>query len=354
MPLEDRTEDATPRRKHEAREEGRVARSVELNSALILLSALIILRSTGPKVIDSLRGLAIDSFTKFPSHDLTIYDVRYGLVQLLLRIGPAIAPLFFGVAVIGFVANVVQVGFTISGKALQFKGERLNPLSGITRMFSAQAGVELLKSVAKIAIVGGMVYSFIRDKYADIATLAGASYFTACVQISGLVWQILLRTAIVLFVIAALDYMFQRQQLNKSLKMTKQEVKEDLKRSEGDPHIKGKIRQKQRQMAQRRMMREVPKADVVVTNPTHFAVALKYDAQKSTAPIVVAKGKDFIAKRIKEIAMESNVPLVENVQLARALYAAVEIGDEIPANLYQAVAEVLAYVYRLSQKFKKL
>jgi flagellar biosynthetic protein FlhB len=353
MGLEDRTEAATPRRRQEAREEGRVARSVELNSALILLASLIILHATGPLVVEKLRGVAIESFTHFPTHDLVIGDVSSRVVRLLLGVGPAIAPLILGIAVIGFVANVVQVGFSVSGKALQFKPGRLNPLSGITRMFSMQAGVELAKSVAKIAIIGYIVFSFIRDKYTEIAGLAGAGYYTTCSTIGQFVWQVLLRAAIALFVIAALDYMFQRQQLEKSLKMTKQEVKEDLKRSEGDPLIKSKIRQKQRQMSQRRMMREVPKADVVVTNPTHFAVALKYDSDRSTAPIVVAKGQDLIARRIKEIAQESCVPIVENIQLARALYTSVEIGDEIPAELYQAVAEVLAYVYKLSKKLRR-
>lgn len=350
MGLEDKTETATPRRRKEAREEGRVTRSVELNSAIILLGSLLILRATGPMFFGRLRGVAIDSFTKFPSHDLSTGDISHTVVRLLLAIGPAIVPLIFGVAVLGFVSNVLQVGLNLSGKALQFKGERLNPLSGITRMFSMQAGMECAKSIAKILIIGFIVYSFIRDKYSEIAGMTGSNYYTTCSLIGQLVWQVLLRSAIALFIIAALDYMFQRHQFEKSIKMTKQEVKEDLKRSEGDPLIKGKIRQKQRQMSQRRMMREVPKADVVVTNPTHFAVALKYDADKASAPIVLAKGQDYLAQKIKQIAQENNVPLVENVQLARALYASVEIGDEIPANLYQAVAEILAYVYKLSKK----
>jgi flagellar biosynthetic protein FlhB len=350
MGLEDRTEAPTPRRRKEAREEGRVARSVELNSAVILLGALLILRVTGPMFIGRLREVAINSFTKFPAHDLSIGDISHVMVQLLLAVGPAIAPLILGVAVLGFASSVLQVGLNVSGKVLQFKGERLNPLSGITRMFSMQAGVECAKSIAKILIIGFIVYSFIRDKYSQIAGLTGSNYFTTCSIIGQLVWQVLLRAAVALFIIAALDYMFQRRQFEKSIKMTKQELKEDLKRSEGDPLVKSKIRQKQRQMSQRRMMQEVPKADVVVTNPTHYAVALKYDAGRASAPIVVAKGQDFIAQRIKKIAQENNVPLVENVQLARALYASVEIGDEIPANLYQAVAEILAYVYKLSKK----
>ena len=350
MALEDKTEDATPRRRQEARKEGQVARSVELNSALVLLSALLILKLTGPTLVDRVRSVAVNSFTRFPEADLLVGDVGSDLVRSLLQVGTAVAPLLLGVAVVGFMSGAVQVGLVLSGKALQPKGERLNPLSGIARMFSVRSAVELAKSVAKIAVVGYIVYSFIRDKYTDIAGLPGGDYLTTCGQIGQLTWELLFRTAIALLVIAGLDYMFQRKQLEKQLRMTKQEVKEDFKRTEGDPVLKSRIKQRQREMAQRRMMQEVPKADVVVANPTHYAVALKYDADVKPAPVVVAKGQRLVALRIREIAEENGVPIVENVQLARALYASVEVGDEIPADLYQAVAEILAYVYRLSHR----
>lgn len=350
MALEDKTEAATPRRRQEARQEGQVARSVELNSAFVLIAALLILKMTGPTLAIRMRELAVDTFTHFPKHDLIVGDVSNILARILLQVGTAVAPLVLGVAVVGFISNAVQVGLVFSGKALQVKGERLNPLTGLTRMFSARAGVELAKSIAKVSIVGYIVFAFVRDKYSEIASLAGVDYLSSCSLIGQYTWSLLLRAAIALFVIAAFDYMYQRHQLEKQLKMTKQEVKEDYKRTEGDPMIKSRIRQKQREMSQRRMMQEVPKADVVVTNPTHFAVALKYDADKDAAPTVIAKGKNLIAQRIKQIAGENNVPIVENVQLARALYASVEIGDTIPAELYQAVAEILAYVYRLSKK----
>lgn len=350
MALEDKTEAATPRRRQEARQEGQVARSVELNSALVLVSALLILRLTGPMLADRLRSVAVSSFTHFPTHDLVVGDVSTRLVRFLLEVGLAVAPLVIGVAAVGFIGSAVQVGLVISGKPLQVKGERLNPLPGIARMFSARAGVELAKSIAKVGIIGYIVYSFIRDRYSDITGLVGGDYRTTCAEIGQLTWELLFRSAMALFVIAALDYLYQKKQLEKQLRMTKQEVKEDMKRSEGDPLIKSRIRQRQREFTQRRMMHEVPKADVVITNPTHFAVALRYDTEQSVAPVVVAKGKNLIAQRIREIAEESNVPIVENVQLARALYASVEIGDEIPAELYQAVAEILAYVYRLSKR----
>ncbi len=350
MALEDKTEAPTPRKRQEARKEGQVARSVELNSALVLLAALLLLKLTGPALAARMQEVATRSFTCFPNRDLVVGDVSSDLVRLLLQVGTAVAPLLLGVAVVGFVSGAVQVGLVISGKALQPKAERINPLSGIAKMFSIRSAMELAKSVAKIAIIGYIVYSFIRDKYTDIASLAGGDYLTTCGQIGQLTWELLFRAAMALLVIAGLDYMFQRKQLEKQLRMTKQEVKEDFKRTEGDPIVKSRIRQLQREMAQTRMMQEVPKADVVVTNPTRYAVALKYDADANPAPVVVAKGQRLVAQRIREIAEENGVPIVENVQLARALYASVDVGSDIPADLYQAVAEILAYVYRLSNR----
>ena len=350
MPLEDKTEAPTPRRRQEARQEGQVARSVELNSALVLLSALLIVRLCGPSLGDRLRGVMVNSFTHFPKGDIRLGDVTSDLVRILLEVGTAIAPVVIGVAAVGFAASALQVGLTISAKPLQFKGERLNPIPGIGRMFSVRSAVECLKAALKVAIVGYIVYSFMRDKYSDIASMVGGHYLTTCSSIAKLTWELLLRAALAILVIAGFDYMFQRFQLEKQIRMTKQEVKEDTKRTEGDPLIKSRVRQRQRQISQRRMMQEVPKADVVITNPTHFAVALRYEAERRTAPVVVAKGQRLVAQRIREIAEENGVPIVENVQLARTLFASVEIGDEIPAELYAAVAEILAYVYRLSNK----
>lgn len=352
MALEEKTEAPTPRRRRDAREEGQVARSVELNSALVLISALLLIKFSGPSLASHLKGVAIDCLTKFPSQDLTVGGVHSNLVRLLLETGMALAPLLIGITVIAFAGSAMQVGFVFSGKALQFKAERLNPISGMARMFSVRAGVELLKSIAKILIVGYIVFSFLRDRYSDIESLVGGDYLTSCSVIGGLTWDLLLRAAMAMFVIAGLDYLFQRSQLEKQLRMTKQEVKEDYKRTEGDPIVKSRIRQKQREISKQRMMLEVPKADVVITNPTHYAVALRYDSESSTAPVVLAKGQRLIAQRIKDIAIEAGVPIVENVQLARALYASVEIGQEIPAELYQAVAEILAYVYRLSHRLR--
>lgn len=350
MALEDKTEAATPRKRQEVREQGQVARSADLNSALVLIVGLYLVKVFMPGLGEKLSNLFITCFTQFPSQDLTINQLFHNLVRLLLYIGMAVAPIILGVMVVGTISNVMQVGLHVSGKALQFKGERLNPLPGIQRMFSPNSGVELIKSLAKVGVVGFVVYSYLQQRYPDIAALAGADFKLTCSVIADIAWQILVRAAAVILLIGAIDFIYQKFQFEKQIKMTKQEIKEDNKRSEGDPVIKSRIRQKQREISRGRMMSEVPKADVVVTNPTHFAVALKYDADNMDAPIVIAKGQRLVAQKIKDIARENNVPIVENVPLARALYASVDIGMPIPAELYQAVAEILAYVYRLTRK----
>ncbi|MCX6345508.1 MAG: flagellar biosynthesis protein FlhB [Armatimonadetes bacterium] len=351
MALEDKTEAPTPRRRTEARDEGQVAKSSEVNAAAVLITGLLVLKMTGSRLGTSLTDTMTRSLSTFPTHDIAISDVSTNLVRLLLVIGSAIAPFILAVMLAGVVANVAQVGLHISPKTFQIKGGRMNPLKGIVGMFSMRALVELVKSTAKILVISFIIYTFLMSKASEIIAMVGGSYKTTCATIGSLTYGLLMRTAFALLVIAALDYAYQRYNNEKQLKMSKQEVKDDSKRTEGDPLIKGKIRQKQREVSQRRMMAEVPKADVVVSNPTHFAVALKYDSDISAAPMVVAKGMDYLAQRIKAIAIENNVPLVENVALARALYATVEIGDEIPADLYQAVAEILAYVYKLSKRF---
>jgi len=350
MPLEDKTEAPTPRKRQEAREEGQVARSAELNSALVLVTGLYLIKVSIPNLGSRLKDIFITTFSSFSTHDITVSVVFHDLVRLLLYLVVAVAPIILGVMVTGTLANVMQVGLHISSKSLQFKGSRLNPLPGIQRMFSANSAVELLKSVSKVGIVGVVVYTYIKQRYPELSYLMGMDFMQSCLIIADIAWNVLLRSSMVILIIGAADYIYQKIRFEKQLKMTKQEVKDDTKRSEGDPHVKGQIRQKQREMAQKRMMSEVPKADVVVTNPTHFAVALRYDAEVSDAPIVVAKGQRLVAQRIKAIAIENNIPLVENVPLARALFASVEVGMPIPGELYQAVAEILAYVYRLTKR----
>ncbi|MFQ3548297.1 MAG: flagellar biosynthesis protein FlhB [Armatimonadota bacterium] len=350
MPLEDRTEAPTPRKRQEARQEGQVAKSMELNSALVLLGGLLIVKFNGPWIVSRLKELAIDSFGYVHTSDFNQVELSAHLVRILLRVGVTLVPLLVGVAVIGFISSASQVGLVLSSKSLQMKGERLNPLPGIARMFSKRSFVELTKAIIKVTIIGIIVYKYIKDKYAEISSLATGDYFHTVSVIGSFTLDLLLRASIAMLIIAIFDYAYQRYHHEQQIKMTKQEVKEDYKRSEGDPLIKSRIKQRQREIVSSMQMKNVPTADVVVTNPTHYAVALKYDSEVSEAPVVVAKGQRLKAQKIKEIAKQHNVPMVENVQLARALYATTEVGDEIPADLYQAVAEILAYVYSLTKK----
>jgi len=232
---------------------------------------------------------------------------------------------------------------------LKPKFNRLNPIRGFQRLMSMQGLVELAKAALKLTVVGYVTYGTLRDNFGVLLQSLEQSPLKAATDIWRILYNVALKVCMLLLVVAVLDLYYQRYQHRKSLRMSKKEVKDEIKQQEGNPQIKGKIRQRQRQIAMRRMMQEVPKADVVITNPTHYAVALRYDARTMSAPVVVAKGEGFIAARIKEIAKEHNVAIVENKPLAQALYRTVEIGEVIPAKLFQAVAEVLAFVYRLRQ-----
>jgi len=258
-------------------------------------------------------------------------------------------PVMFAILIIGLGINFFQVGLNFSTEAIEVKLDKLNPINGFGRIFSKRSLVELAKSVLKIVIIGFFLYNYLKD---EILTMPQFIYYdlgTSLQEIAKILFAMVFQVIAVILILAIIDFAYQKWQTTQDLKMTKQEVKDELKQSEGDPQIKGKIRQKQRQMAMARMMQEVPKADVIVTNPTHYAVALQYH-KGMVAPVVVAKGQDLVAQRIKGIAKENHVPIVENKPLARALFSSVEIGDAVPTELYQAVAEVLAYVYRLKHR----
>jgi flagellar biosynthetic protein FlhB len=245
------------------------------------------------------------------------------------------------------IVNYAQVGILFTMETLKIKGDRINPLSGFKRIFSLRSAVELVKSIIKILIVGWVAYSYLKSKTDDVLKLIDTDLMDVLFFIGDAAFTVALRICMAMIILGFADYLYQRFDYEKSLKMTKQEVKEEYKQMEGNPEIKSKIKQKQRQISLKRMMQDIPKADVVITNPTHFAVALKYDAEKAAAPIVVAKGQDYIALRIKQIAAENRVQIVENKPLARTLYSTVDIGQAIPPDLYQAVAEILAFVYNL-------
>jgi len=348
--LEDKTEAATPRKRDNVRQEGRVAKSADLTGALILLTSLLLLRVAGPYLMASISKIAVDTFSNLHCLVSEVENPRrlmvsYGLKSMMLCL-----PIAMVTAVVAVAANVLQVGLKVTPKAIAPDLSRLDPMKGLTRLVSWRSLIELSKSALKVSAIGYFVYDFMRKESRSFIDLAGMPPREMGGVLAGMCWRLLIRGCVVMLIIGLLDYLYQRVQFEHSIRMTKQEVKEEYKRLEGDPVIKGVIRQRQREMARRRMMQDVAKADVIITNPTHIAVALKYEAAKMTAPTVVAKGQRLLAERIKAVAEANRVPIVENRLMARLLYETVEIGRQIPADLFQAVAEILAYVYQLSEK----
>jgi flagellar biosynthetic protein FlhB len=345
---EDRTEPPSPRRLSEARKQGQVARSVELSSAVALLVGFWILSSSGPRLVTAMRTLIERGLERLTEGDITMSTLQSGMLTAGQLVMQALAPLILAMVGVAIGVNVAQTRGLVSLHLIKPDLGKINPISGFKRLFSMRGFVQLLKSLAKLAVVGLVVYQAISANLDLMLATSRMTLSAGLGQIAQLALTIGLRVALVMLVLAVLDYVYQRRQFYKSLRMTKQEVKEEAKLQE-NPELRGRIRQRMREVAIRRMMAAIPKADVVITNPTHLAVALRYDKDKMQAPQVVAKGQRLIAERIKELARQHGVPLIENKPLAQALYQSVEIGQEIPVSLYQAVAEVLAFVYRLKR-----
>ena len=344
----DRTEKPTPKKREEARKKGHVAQSREIPSAMILMTALAVFYFGGRAMARHLAELMQVSFRNLDSGWIqspgSVQLMTGWLVKETLSL---IMPMMLALLIIGIVANVAQFGFNFKEDLMVPDFKKLNPLSGAKRLVSLKALVELVKSVFKIGFVGLIAYLILQKELVTIPSLIRAEVVETAGYMGTVAFKIAFFVCLGLIVLAAADFAYQRWQHTKNLMMTKQEVKEERKQSDGDPQVKSRIRSMQIEMAQRRMMAAIPTADVVITNPTHFAIAIKFDAQTMDAPQVVAKGADYMAQRIREIAQENDVPLVENKPLARTLYGSTDIGDFIPAELYRAVAEVLAYVYRL-------
>ncbi|WP_175735461.1 flagellar biosynthesis protein FlhB [Burkholderia ambifaria] len=343
----DRTEAATPRRREKAREEGQVARSRELASFALLAAgfygAWLLAAPSGAHLQAMLRGaFAFDRATAFDTHRMLSAAGSASIEGLA-----AVLPILALTGLAALLAPMALGGWLISQKTFELKFDRLNPISGLGRIFSIQGPIQLGMSLAKTLVVGGIGGIAIWRSKDELLGLATQPLGSAVADAMHLVAVCCGTTVAGMLVVAALDVPYQIWQYNKKLRMTKEEVKREHRENEGDPHVKGRIRQQQRAIARRRMMAAVPKADVVVTNPTHFAVALQYTDGEMRAPKVVAKGVNLVAARIRELAAEHNVPLLEAPPLARALYHNVEIEREIPGSLYSAVAEVLAWVYQL-------
>lgn len=346
----EKTEKASPKKRGEARKKGQVAKSQDINTAFVLLGVFMFLSFSGGYMKNHLFYIFEHSFQEFMLMELTENNLQVIILTIFKELLFIIGPIMMVALIFGVIANYAQVGILFSTEAIQFKLEKLNPLSGLKRMFSMRSVVELLKSLLKIGFIGVVTFNVLWSRMEEIMLLSQQTIGVILVTIAKLTVQMGLYASVALLFLSILDYLYQKYDFEKSIRMSKQDLKEEHKNIEGDPLIKSKIKQRQREMAMSRMMQEVPKADVVITNPTHYAIALKYDETKSDAPYVIAKGVDFIAQKIKLIAKENDVVLVENRPLARALYAETEIGDTIPEEFFKAVAEILAYVYRTKNK----
>ena len=345
-----KTEDPTQKRIDEAREKGQVARSQEINHWFMILAMTLVLTIFAGPLVRSLFQ-TLRRFIEAPhAIRLDSFNLRDTLMETAGQIGLALMAPLGTVVLAAVVAGFIQNGLVISFESLTPKLDKISPAKGLKRMFSAKSFVEFLKGIAKISIVAAVVAVLLWPDANVIPSIAGMSLFQFADLLQALAVRVLIGVLSVMTLIAALDFVFQKQQHLKQLRMSKQEMKEEFKQTEGDPMVKGRLRQIRMERARKRMMAAVPEADVVITNPTHYAVALKYNMNSMDAPRLVAKGIDSLAAKIRELAEEHKIPIVENPPLTRALYQAVELDQEIPAEHYKAVAEIIGYVMRLKGK----
>ncbi len=347
---QEKTEEPTARRLQEARKKGDVAKSMEIPSAAVLLAGLLTLYAFSDYFLGRFSITLKYYLGNIHTLDITMNNMpimtREGMTHVVMMTAPVMAVIML----VALAANYAQVGVIFSTEKLKPQLSKISPLEGIKKLFSIQSMAQTFKSIAKLALVGFVAYREVFNSLPAFPSLMDKEVFQIMLFMSKIAFWIFLKAAIIIAILAALDYVFQKWQFTKKMKMTKQEVKEEAKQTEGDPMVKGRIRSIQMEMARKRMMAEVPEADVVITNPTRLAIAIKYDPTTMTAPTVIAKGAGLIAKRIKEIAQKSGIPIVEDKPLARLLYKTVELNQVIPENLFQAVAEVLAYVYGLKNR----
>ena len=346
---QERTEAPTARRLRQAREEGNVARSTDLTAALMLLAAIVFIYMLGAQLFEAMAATLRRLLTASDSSNITRADDLASIGHYLLALlGWTLLPLLVAIAGVGILVTAGQTGLMLTGKPLTPKFSRINPLSGFKRLVDARAAIRLVMSLGKVAIVSTVATLLIMAEIDAIAALPLMTLGAATALIAQMTFMLALKLAGLLVLLALLDFAFQRFQHTKDMKMTKQEVRQELKDMDGDPLMKQRRARVARQLAMQRMAQQVPKADVIITNPTHISIALRYDSATMRAPRVIAKGADLMAMRIRQIATANGIPLVERKPLARALFASVEVGEEVPEEHYTAVAEILAYVYRLS------
>ncbi len=346
----DKTEEATPKKLQDARKEGQVARSQELSTAVMLLAFFLVIKVfvgfIGNRFLGSFKEVyqVIDVYTtdEFGSGMAGAF-IRDSLVEVLI----ICLPVFAAAVVVAFVVTIAQVKWQVTTKPLQPKLSKFNPINGFKRILSKDKLFELIKDVIKIALIFYVAYSDLAEAAGAVVALYDFSLNQAVIYIGDFVINLGIKLSAIYLIVGLADYIYQKLKFKKDLMMSKQEVKDEYKQQEGDPQVKGRIKSKMREVSQRRMMQKLPEADVVITNPTHFACAIKYDKEVSEAPVLIAKGADYLAQKIKDAAKENNIPIVENKPLARMLYYNVDLDSEIPRELYQMTAEVLAYVYKL-------
>lgn len=352
----EKTEEPTSKKLSDARKEGQVAKSKEITIAFELLAFFMLIYFWIEYMGTYFVGNIYDIYSQIPEYtkmyDSYIQDQTFNtlFVKSLTRVLFIMAPFLMVGFLVSLIANIVQVKWRPTTKPLQPKFNKLNPVNGFKRFFSINSVMELVKSLLKLGLIGYVVYSYLKKNMPPLYQFYGLSLNQGIAQVGMLVVNLGIRISLFYMIIALLDYVYQKVKFKNDMKMTKQEVKDEYKNQEGDPQIKGKQKQRMMEASRRRMMQALPQADVVITNPTHFAVAIKYDPEIYDAPYVVAKGADYLAQKIKETAKENHIEIVENKPLARMLYANVDVGSVVPPELYQAVAEVLAFVYHLQGK----
>ena len=352
LSMSDKTEEPTPKKKKDARKQGNIAKSAEVNKAMTFIAILVVIYMMSGSIISELQGFIVNILSGDFSMTMNDNTIKILMFKVMMSFMKIVLPISLIIMVFGILGSLIQTGLFFSMESLKPKFSKLNPLTGLKNMFSMKAIVNLIKSMVVICIMIYLGYSFMSKNFEGIIK-SGDIYLPYMFNIVlDLIKSILTSITLAVAVVAVLDYGYEKFSHKKGLKMTKQEVKEEYKQMEGDPHIKGKIKQKQRQMANQRMMQAVPSSTVIVTNPTHISIAIRYEQGKDTTPIVVAKGADEVAFRIREIAKSHDIPIIENVPLARLIYKEVDIDQEIPEEMYKAVAEVLVAVYKIKNKYK--
>ncbi|UOQ93235.1 flagellar biosynthesis protein FlhB [Halobacillus shinanisalinarum] len=347
---DEKTEKATPKKREDTRKKGQVPKSQDVNTGFLLLMVFGGLYLFGGQIQEAMMGMYEKSFTEYIYWNVSEEHVFTLFLELTIEMAKALAPIMGIAMVAGIASNLLQVGIMFTGEPLKFDLKKMDPIKGAKKIFSARALVELVKSLLKITMIGVITYAIIWVNKDQMMMTSQKSIEAALAFFARITILMGLASGLALLLLSVLDYLYQRYDHEKNIRMSKKDLKDEHKNMEGDPLIKSKIKEKQRQMSASRMMSEVPGADVVITNPTHYAIAIKYDEAKSDAPFVVAKGVDFVAQKIKEVANANDIIMVENRPLARALYQHSEMDQPIDEQFYKAVAEVLAYVYRLEKK----